>query len=67
MPQHRAATQAGVSFAAYRVLFATRSATNRREHEWVQGLEPGERMLLVELLRTWLRFRPATRAAASAD
>ena len=43
------------------------AATNLREQQWARGLELGERMLLVELLRTWLRFRPATRAGASVD
>lgn len=31
---------------------------NRREQEWARGLTPGERIVMQELLRKWLRFRP---------
>lgn len=57
----------GLTATGERLVADLIAATNLREQEWAHGLEPGERMLLVELLRTWLRFRPTTRAAASAD
>lgn len=37
---------------------------NAREREWADGLTPGEQVLLLELLRKWLRFRPANRGGA---
>lgn len=37
-------------------------ANNAREREWADGLTPGEQVLILELLRKWLMFRPAARA-----